>query len=123
MSEVSVIGLGVMGSALARALLEDSHRVTVWNRTSTKAEPLVRDGAILAPSAALAVGASPVVIVCVDNYEVTKTLLSSNEVASSLSDRVLVQLSTGSPQEARDSEAVGTGPRCRVPRWRHHGVS
>lgn len=105
MSEASVIGLGAMGSALARAFLRDGHCVTVWNRTSAKAEPLVRDGAVLAPSAALAVGASPIVVVCVDNYEVTKTILGSNEVASSLSDRVLVQLSTGSPQEARDSEA------------------
>lgn len=105
MGEVTVIGLGAMGSALARAFLQDGHRVTVWNRTSTKAEPLVRDGAVLAPSAALAVGVSPIVVVCVDNYEVTKMILGSNEVASSLSDRVLVQLSTGSPQEARDSEA------------------
>ena len=105
MSEASVIGLGAMGSALARAFLRDGHRVTVWNRTSAKAELLVRDGAVLAPSAALAVSASPIVVVCVDNYEVTKTILGSNEVAFSLSDRVLVQLSTGSPQEARDSEA------------------
>jgi len=105
MSEVTVIGLGAMGSALARAFLQDGHRVTVWNRTTTKAEPLVRDGAVLAPSAASAVGASPIVVVCVENYEITKTILGSNEVASSLSDRILVQLSTGSPQEARDCEA------------------
>ncbi|MFV1983662.1 MAG: NAD(P)-dependent oxidoreductase [Thiohalomonadales bacterium] len=105
MSEVSVIGLGLMGSALARAFLGDGHRVTVWNRTSTKAEPLVRDGAVLAANVALAVSASPIVFVCVDNYELTKTLLGSKEVAANLPDRVVVQLSTGSPQEARDSEA------------------
>lgn len=39
MSEVSVIGLGAMGSALAGALLRDGHRITVWNRTTAKAEP------------------------------------------------------------------------------------
>jgi 3-hydroxyisobutyrate dehydrogenase-like beta-hydroxyacid dehydrogenase len=66
--DVSVIDLGAMGAALARMLLRDGHRVTVWNRTSAKATPLVRDGAILAESVALAVGASPLVIVCVDNY-------------------------------------------------------
>ena len=43
MSDVSVIGLGAMGSALARTLLRDGHRVTVWNRTSSKTESLVRD--------------------------------------------------------------------------------
>lgn len=105
MGEVSVIGLGVMGSALARALLRDKHRVTVWNRTNAKAEPLVREGAVLAPSAASAVGASPVVIVCVDSYKVTNQILDTKEVASALAGRVLVQLSTGSPQEARDSES------------------
>src|SRR5918992_1290306 len=104
-NEVSVIGLGAMGSALARALLHNGHRVTVWNRTGAKAEPLVRDGAVLAPSAAAAISASPIVVVCVDDYEVTKKILDTREVAPSLAGRVLVQLSTGSPQDARDCEA------------------
>jgi 3-hydroxyisobutyrate dehydrogenase-like beta-hydroxyacid dehydrogenase len=93
-----------MGSALARALLRDGHRVTVWNRTRTKAEPLVRDGAILAPDPASAVVGSPVVIVCVDNYEVTRAILSAPDVRPHLRGRVVVQLSTGTPQEARDGE-------------------
>jgi 3-hydroxyisobutyrate dehydrogenase-like beta-hydroxyacid dehydrogenase len=66
MSDVSVIGLGAMGSALARTLLRAGHRVTVWNRTSTKTGPLARDGAIPARDPAAAVLASPIVLVCVD---------------------------------------------------------
>lgn len=62
MSDASIIGVGAMGSALASALLRDGHRVTVWNRTSAKAESLVRDGA------------SPVVLVCVDNHDVTRDI-------------------------------------------------
>jgi 3-hydroxyisobutyrate dehydrogenase-like beta-hydroxyacid dehydrogenase len=58
MSEVTVIGLGAMGSVIARTLLHNGYRVTVWNRTSAKAEALVQEGAILAPSVALAVKAS-----------------------------------------------------------------
>ena len=79
--------------------------MTVWNRTSSKAEPLVREGAAPAPDTASAVGASPVVIVCVDNYEVTRAILSAPDVEPRLSGRVVVQLSTGTPQEARDGEA------------------
>ena len=103
--EVSMIGLGVMGAALARTLLSSGYHVTVWNRTSAKAEPLVRDGAVLAPSVASAVGASPIVLVCVEDYKVTRNILGTKEVAPFLAGRVLVELSTGTPQDARDAEA------------------
>jgi 3-hydroxyisobutyrate dehydrogenase-like beta-hydroxyacid dehydrogenase len=104
MSDVSVVGLGAMGSALARALLRDGHRVTVWNRTGAKAEPLVRKGARQATELVSAITASPVVVVCVDNYQVTREILSTREVRPSLSGRALVQLSTGTPEEARSGE-------------------
>jgi 3-hydroxyisobutyrate dehydrogenase-like beta-hydroxyacid dehydrogenase len=104
-SEVSMIGLGAMGSALARALLNKGHQVTVWNRTSLKAEALVRQGAVLAPDVASAVGASPIVLVCLEDYRVTRSLLEASEVKPLLSGRVLVELSTGTPKDARDAEA------------------
>lgn len=105
MNEVAVIGLGAMGSALARTLLRSGHRLTVWNRTKGKASSLVVDGAVLAPDTPSAVAASQVVIVCVDNYEVTRAILGTEGTAAGLSGKNLVQLSTGSPQEARDLDA------------------
>lgn len=42
---VGVIGLGLMGSALAERLLEHGYRVAVWNRTREKAAPLIAKGA------------------------------------------------------------------------------
>ncbi|MBI3327812.1 MAG: NAD(P)-binding domain-containing protein [Nitrospinae bacterium] len=36
---VTVIGLGLMGSALARAFADAGYEFTVWNRTPEKAEP------------------------------------------------------------------------------------
>jgi 3-hydroxyisobutyrate dehydrogenase-like beta-hydroxyacid dehydrogenase len=104
MSDVSILGLGVMGSALARTLLGAGNRVSVWNRTSTKAEPLVREGATLAEDVASAIDASPVVLVCVDDYRVTRAILSTAAVRPHLTGRSIVQLSTGTPQEARDAE-------------------
>jgi 3-hydroxyisobutyrate dehydrogenase-like beta-hydroxyacid dehydrogenase len=101
MNDVSILGLGVMGSALASALLEHGNNVTVWNRTASKAEPLVHRGARRAASPVEAVRASPVVIVCVMNYRQTLELLDRVD----LSGRTLVQLSTGSPNDARSGEA------------------
>jgi len=36
LSEVSVIGLGAMGSAIAKAFIASGHDVTVWNRSPDK---------------------------------------------------------------------------------------
>ncbi|MGH9900017.1 MAG: NAD(P)-dependent oxidoreductase [Pyrinomonadaceae bacterium] len=102
MSDISIIGLGSMGTALARALLNNEHRITIWNRTSAKAEPLVRDGAVLASSAAAAVSASPTVIVCVTDYASSYGTLDTKEVTAALKGKVLIQLSSGTPQDARD---------------------
>lgn len=102
-NEASVIGLGTMGVTLARLLLHAGYRVTVWNRTSAKAAPLVREGALLAASAAVAAEASPVSVMCVYDYKAAAVILDS--INGSLSGRVLVHLTTGSPKEAREMEA------------------
>jgi len=102
MSDITVIGLGNMGSALARALLENGCAVTVWNRSPEKAAPLVDKGAVLASSVAAALAASPIIFVCVTNYAAANHILS--EVATELSGKLLVQFTTGSPQDARASE-------------------
>jgi 3-hydroxyisobutyrate dehydrogenase-like beta-hydroxyacid dehydrogenase len=45
MAKVAFLGLGQMGSPMARRLVASGHDVTVWNRTPEKAEPLVAEGA------------------------------------------------------------------------------
>jgi 3-hydroxyisobutyrate dehydrogenase-like beta-hydroxyacid dehydrogenase len=102
MSEVTVIGLGNMGSALARALLENGGAITVWNRTPEKAIPLVDMGAVLAPRLSVAITNSPIIMVCVTNYTAANHILE--EVITDLPGKLLVQFTTGSPQDARASE-------------------
>ena len=103
MSEVTMIGLGNMGSALVRALLGNGRAVTVWNRSSERAAPLVDLGAVLARSKAAAIAASPIIMVCVTNYAAANHIL--DEVMTHLPGKVLIQFTTGSPQDARASEA------------------
>ncbi len=103
MSKVTVIGLGNMGSALARAFGKNGCAVTVWNRSPEKAAPLVEMGAVLAPTAAAAAEASAVMTMCVFDFAAAQQIL--NDCGDSLSGKLLVQFSTCVPQEARAGEA------------------
>lgn len=98
-TRVSVIGLGRMGSALARALLRAGHEVVVWNRTAERAAPLAADGAVVAGSPAEAIAASPLTLMCVLDYVSAAELLNSGGVAEALSGRTLVQLTSAVPDE------------------------
>lgn len=104
MSQLSLIGLGAMGSALARAFLGAGHDLTVWNRSPDKMAPIVTAGASGAGSLPEAVAASPIVVVCIDNYAATRSLLERSGAVPALSGRTVVQLSTGAPAEAREAE-------------------
>ena len=105
---VSVLGLGYMGSALARAFLAKQHTVTVWNRTASKAQPLAEAGAEAAASVAEAIDASDVTVVCVSDYHGSDALLRTAQMADRLKGKTLVQLTTGTPQEARVGAAWAT---------------
>jgi 3-hydroxyisobutyrate dehydrogenase-like beta-hydroxyacid dehydrogenase len=104
MSDVSLIGLGAMGSALAKALIEAGHQITVWNRTREKTARVVALGAVGATDVKEAVLASNLIMVCVNNYTATRNLLGTKEVIPHLEGRTLVQLGTGTPNEARENE-------------------
>ena len=104
MNEISLIGLGAMGSALARALVRSGSRTTVWNRTLARAEPLVAEGAERAKSIEEAVKAAPLILMCIDSYQTTHELFAPPSVSAQMSGRTLIQLSTGTPREAREAE-------------------
>ena len=100
---VTMIGLGLMGRALAAAFLADGHPTTVWNRSAGKADELVAGGAALAASARDAVTAGPLVIICLTDYRAVRELLEP--LADELAGRVLINLTSGTSQEARDLAA------------------
>ncbi|MGQ0567551.1 MAG: NAD(P)-dependent oxidoreductase [Gemmobacter sp.] len=102
MTELSCIGLGLMGSALARAMLAAGYGVSVWNRSPGKAPALVASGAREAPTFAEALAASPVVLICIDNYVSARALLEAEGLADHLVGRTIVNLTTGTPREAEE---------------------
>jgi 3-hydroxyisobutyrate dehydrogenase-like beta-hydroxyacid dehydrogenase len=103
--KVAVIGTGRMGSALAAALLNKGFVTTVWNRTAAKTEPLSRLGVCVAKSMLEAVDQADVVIVNINNYDSTIELLRHPEIEAALRGKILVQLSSGTPDEAREMQS------------------
>lgn len=95
-----MIGLGSMGSALARALIAAGHPTTVWNRTSARTAPLVEAGALASASIADAVAASPLTITCLTGFDETRQALEP--ASAQLEGRDVITLNTGSPAGARE---------------------
>lgn len=94
---VTLLGLGAMGTALARAWMADGHPLTVWNRTPARAAALGAEGARVADSAAEAVAANALVVVCLLDDASVEEVLGGTELVS----RDLVNLTTGTPGQAR----------------------
>ncbi|MFD6274351.1 NAD(P)-dependent oxidoreductase [Streptomyces sp. NPDC060209] len=94
---VTLLGLGAMGAALARTWLAAGHPLTVWNRTPARSAALAAEGAKVAGSAAEAVAANSLVVVCLlDDASVDEALAGAD-----LTGRDLVNLVTGTPAQAR----------------------
>jgi 3-hydroxyisobutyrate dehydrogenase-like beta-hydroxyacid dehydrogenase len=100
---VSVIGTGQMGSALARSFLATGHSVIVWNRTTAKADALRESGATVAETLPEAAAASETVVVCLLDYAVADPLLRQPDVTSALRGKTVVQLTTGTAADARET--------------------
>ncbi|MFE7482594.1 NAD(P)-dependent oxidoreductase [Streptomyces sp. NPDC057552] len=97
---VTLIGLGPMGRAMAAVLLDRGHAVTLWNRTASRADDLVARGAVLAADPAEAVAANEAVILSLTDYEAMYDVLGPVP-APALAGRVLVNLTSATPEEAR----------------------
>ncbi|AJF66475.1 NAD(P)-dependent oxidoreductase [Streptomyces vietnamensis] len=107
---VSLLGLGAMGTALARTWLAAGYPLTVWNRTPARAEALVAEGAKAADSAAGAVAASDLVVVCLLDDDSVGAALDGVDLAG----KDLVNLTTTTPAQARARAAWAEerGARC-----------
>ncbi|WP_278045242.1 NAD(P)-dependent oxidoreductase [Actinomadura roseirufa] len=93
MATVALLGTGIMGAAMARNLLKEGHRVSVWNRTRSRAEPLAADGATVAGSPAEAVEGASVIITMFNDGDTTLTALAE-AVPALRAGQIWAQMST-----------------------------
>ncbi|HEX7902121.1 MAG TPA: NAD(P)-dependent oxidoreductase [Planctomycetota bacterium] len=100
---VGFIGLGIMGFAMAKRLIEAGHQLTVYNRTASKAEPLVQLGAKAAATPAeCAKGAEFVISIVTDGPDVEAVLLGKDgALAGAKAPTLFIDMSTIAPDAAR----------------------
>ncbi|TPW72937.1 NAD(P)-dependent oxidoreductase [Schumannella sp. 10F1B-5-1] len=80
--KVGIIGLGEMGAAMARRLLDQGVGVTVWNRTASAADALVMRGAALAGSAAELATGHDLIISMLANDAASEAVFDADLLAS-----------------------------------------
>ena len=111
---VTVLGLGPMGQALATALLDAKYRTTVWNRTAAKADPLLARGALVAADAAEAVAAADLTLINVVDHEAVDAILAA--AGTAVAGKIIVGLSSDTPERSRRTAALvaaGMAEGCR----------
>ncbi|MBA6390616.1 NAD(P)-dependent oxidoreductase [Colwellia sp. BRX10-3] len=105
MQKVTFIGLGVMGFPMAGHLQKAGYQVTVYNRTSTKAQSWVEQyGGAMASTPAKAAKDSDIVFVCVGNDDdLRQVVLGPNGAFAGMKSKaILVDHTTASASVARE---------------------
>jgi 2-hydroxy-3-oxopropionate reductase len=104
---LAFLGTGLMGKPMAMNLIKAGYRLTVWNRTLSKAAELASAGARLAKSPAEAVRQAQAVILMLENGAVVTELLFAQGVAAACAEGTLViDMSSIAPEIAEDHARV-----------------
>jgi 3-hydroxyisobutyrate dehydrogenase len=105
MSEkVGFVGLGIMGRGMAANLLKAGFDLTVWNRTQSKTEALVKDGAKAADTPSELAAKCDIIITCVsDTPDVEAVILGEDGIIHGVkSGALVIDCSTISPHATRE---------------------
>jgi 3-hydroxyisobutyrate dehydrogenase len=102
-NRIGFICLGTMGIPMVRNLMKAGFIVTVYNRTASKAEKMVKDGAVKAASCEKLAAENPVIITMVsDTPDVENVILGKNGVIGGIKPgSTVIDMSTISPEATR----------------------
>ncbi len=103
---VAVLGIGMMGFPMGRRLCEAGCRVSVWNRSRSKAERLAPFGARVADTPADAVRDADIVITLLEDGNVVEDVLFQQGTTEGLArGSLVIDMSSIQPRQARDHAA------------------
>lgn len=102
--DIGIAGTGKMGTAIAKRLLALGHQVTIWNRTSERAQPLLALGAVWTDTPEKLAGRADAVITMLTDeaaldhvYTGPQGLLSGNN-----SKQLFIDMSTVRPAKQQE---------------------
>lgn len=108
--KVAFLGLGVMGYPMAGHLAKNGHAVTVFNRTTSRAEDWVKEyGGALRPTPAEAAAEAEIVFACVGNDDDLRAVVNGPQGAFAGMQRgaIFADHTTASAEVARDLYQLG----------------
>lgn len=113
---IGFVGIGIMGEAMVRRLLDLGYAVTVWNLEPERLDTVVPYGAVAAKSPAEVAAASDIVMLCVLHMEAVERCVFADDgiAAAGRGPSLLIDFSTADPDGTRRAaqrlkEATGAG--------------
>ncbi|HYR46809.1 MAG TPA: NAD(P)-dependent oxidoreductase [Thermoanaerobaculia bacterium] len=105
------IGLGNMGSRIARRLLDHGYQLSVYDTDLAKAEAIAAQGGFVAKSIIDLARTSDVLLSCLPNDEAVRSVYTgpAGVFAGARSGTVVLEMSTISPEHSRELHTLGAG--------------
>jgi 3-hydroxyisobutyrate dehydrogenase-like beta-hydroxyacid dehydrogenase len=109
--KLGFIGLGNMGTRIARRLLDHGYHVSVYDRDVSKVNALTAQGGVVAKSVLELAGSADVILSCLTNDEVVRSVYTGPEgvFAGARPGTVVLEMSTISPEGSRELHRLGAG--------------
>lgn len=104
---IAFLGIGLMGSRMAKRLVDAGYCVTVWNRSPAKADPLVEAGAIRAFTPAEAAQQADIIITMLGDHHAVSDVLFGDEgvVAGGAKGALVIDMSSIHPDHSREHQS------------------
>jgi 3-hydroxyisobutyrate dehydrogenase-like beta-hydroxyacid dehydrogenase len=107
-TRISVVGIGNLGAALARVLLEAGGDLAVWNRTPGRVESLVEHGARAPATLEETLKHAEIVVFALASYEVAQAVFGTEIQSLSMQNKIVLNMGIGDAREARTVNALFT---------------
>ena len=106
---LSFVGVGAMGSRLARRLLDHGYKVTVYDQNQSSVQALLKYGAKGADNYAVLAESADVILSCLTNDEAVRAVYLGRDgvLAAAKPGAVVLDMSTVSPTTSRQVNAEG----------------